>query len=131
MSEGINKVLLLGNLGAEPELKKSAGGTALLQLRLATNESWIDKNKQVQARTEWHNVVVWGSRAEALAKVLRKGSAVLVEGTLRTTSFEKEGAKRSRTEILAREIYLTGRKPDGAQSGQGVPPATVFEPMPF
>jgi single-strand DNA-binding protein len=111
MSDGMNKVLLLGNLGAEPELRYTAAGQAVLHLRLATNESWLDKNKEQQERTEWHSVVVWGPRGEALSKILHKGSTVLVEGGLRTTSYEKDGVKRYKTEIVARDVFLTGKKP--------------------
>lgn len=88
----------------------------MLSLRLATNESWVDKNKEPQERTEWHTVVIWGARAEGLARVLSKGAGVLVEGTLRTSSYEKEGQKRYRTEVHAREVCFTGRRgpPGGA-----------------
>ena len=118
MSDGMNKVILLGNLGADPELRYTAAGAAVLNLRLATNESYVDKNKEPQERTEWHSVVIWGSRAEGLARVLTKGSGVLVEGTLRTSSYEKDGQKRYRTEVHAREICFTGRRGPG-----GVVPA--------
>ena len=120
MSDGMNKVILLGNLGADPDLRYTAAGAAVLNLRLATNESYVDKNKEPQERTEWHSVVIWGSRAEGLARVLTKGSGVLVEGTLRTSSYEKDGQKRYRTEVHAREICFTGRKA-GAPGG-AVPP---------
>jgi single-strand DNA-binding protein len=116
MSDGMNRVMLLGNLGADPDLRYTAAGSAVLSLRLATNESWVDKNKEPQERTEWHTVVIWGSRAEGLARILNKGSGVLVEGTLRTSTYEKDGQKRYRTEIHAREICLTGKRaaPAGA-----------------
>lgn len=106
----MNKVILFGNLGSDPELRYTASGTPVLSLRIATNESFLDKNREVQERTEWHTVVVWGTRAEALARTLNKGSGMLVEGGLRTSSYEKEGVKRYRTEIHAREICLTGRR---------------------
>jgi single-strand DNA-binding protein len=110
MSEGMNRVTLLGNLGAEPELRYTAAGQAVLHLRLATNESWLDKNRERQERVEWHEVVVWGARGEALAKILSKGSCILVEGGLRTHSYEKDGVKRYRTEVVAREVCLTPRR---------------------
>ncbi len=109
MSDGINRVYLLGHLGADPELRATAGGLSVLHLRVATNESWLDKNKEQQSRVEWHDVVVWGLRAEALAKLLSKGDGVLVEGHLRTSSYEKDGTKRYRTEIHAREVCFAGR----------------------
>lgn len=110
MSDGMNKVLLLGNLGANPELRFTASGTAVLNFRLATSESFVDRNKEPQSRTDWHSVVVWGARAQALAKLLFKGTQVLVEGGLRTSTFEKEGVKRYKTEVHARDIHLVGRR---------------------
>ncbi len=110
MSDGMNKVLLLGNLGANPELRFTASGTAVLNFRVATSESFVDRNKEPQSRTDWHSVVVWGARAQALAKLLFKGTQVLVEGGLRTSSFEKDGVKRYKTEIHARDIHLVGRR---------------------
>src|ERR1044072_6092502 len=99
MAEGLNLVLLLGNLGADPELRMTSGGQAVLKLRLATSETYLDRNKVRQERTEWHSVVVWGKRAEALSKFLTKASRIFVEGGIRTSSYEdKEGQKRYRTE---------------------------------
>jgi single-strand DNA-binding protein len=114
MSEGLNRVILLGRLGADPELRYTAGGTAVLNMRLATNESFVDRNKELQERTDWHQVVVWGARAEGLSKILMKGACLLIEGGLRTSSYEKDGAKRYKTEIHAREICLAGRRPAAA-----------------
>lgn len=108
MSEGLNRVMLMGNLGADPELRMTAGGQAVLKLRLATSETYLDKDKQRQERTEWHNVVIWGKRAEALARILTKGSRLFVEGGLRTSSYEKEGQKVYRTEVVAQNILLQG-----------------------
>ena len=110
MSDGMNRAILLGNLGAAPELRYTAAGVAVLNLRLATNESYVDKNKEPQERTEWHTVVIWGNRAEGLARVLTKGSSVLIEGSLRTSSYEKDGLKRYRTEVHAREIVFAGKR---------------------
>lgn len=111
MSEGLNRVILLGHLGADPDLRYTATGTAVLNLRMATNESFVDRNKETQERTDWHQVVVWGARAEGLSKILMKGTCLLVEGGLRTSSYEKDGTKRYKTEIHAREICLAGRRP--------------------
>ncbi len=110
MNDGMNKVLLLGNLGASPELRFTATGTAVLNFRLATSETFVDRNKEPQSRTDWHSVVVWGARAQGLSKVLNKGTAVLVEGGLRTSTFEKEGQKRYKTEVHARDVHLVGRR---------------------
>jgi single-strand DNA-binding protein len=108
MAEGLNRVLLLGNLGADPELRVTPGGQAVLKLRLATNESYVDKNNVRQERTEWHRVTVWGRRAEGLGKILQKGDSLFVEGRLQTSSYEKNGEKRYSTDIIANNIILAG-----------------------
>ncbi len=109
MADGLNRVMLLGNLGADPELRMTSGGQAVLKMRLATTESYLDRNRARQERTEWHSVVIWGKRAEALNKFLAKGSRMFVEGSLRTSSYDdKEGNKRYRTEVVASNIILTG-----------------------
>src|SRR5262249_22136652 len=110
MADGLNRVMLLGNLGAEPELRMTGGGQAVLRRRLARTETYLDRNKARQERTEWHSVVVWGKRAEALAKILGKGSRIFAEGGLRTSNYEdRDGNKRYRTEIVATNILLLGR----------------------
>lgn len=119
MSDGMNKVILLGNLGADPELRYTATGAPVLNLRLATNESYLDKNREQHERTEWHAVVIWGTRGEALSKILSKGSCVAVEGTLRTSSWEKDGLRRYKTEVHAREIFLTGKRATAVGSDAG------------
>lgn len=119
MADGLNRVHLLGNLGADPELKMTNNGQSVLKMRLATTESYLDRNKVRQERTEWHNVVVWGKRAEALGKFLTKGSRLFVEGGLRTTSYDdKDGNKRYRTEIVANNIILAGSRGDGASRSE-------------
>jgi single-strand DNA-binding protein len=118
MAEGLNKVMLMGNLGADPELRVTSGGQSVLKLRLATSETYLDKNRVRQERTEWHSVVVWGKRAEALSKFLTKGSRLFVEGGLRTSSYDdKEGNKKYRTEIVANNIILAGS--GGGRGGGG------------
>lgn len=120
MAEGLNRVLLLGNLGADPELRVTSGGQSVLKLRLATSETYLDKNRVRQERTEWHSVVVWGKRAEALSKFLTKGSRLFVEGGLRTSSYDdKEGNKRYRTEVVAQNIILAGSGGGGGGRGGG------------
>lgn len=118
---GMNKAILLGNLGSNPELRYTQSGVAVLSFRMATNESWIDKNKVKQERTEWHSVVVWGPRGEALSRLLGKGSNVLVEGGLRTSSYEKDGVTRYKTEVFARDVFLTGRRATATGSDAGGP----------
>src|SRR5262249_4837441 len=108
MAEGLNRVMLLGNLGQDPELKVTQGGQAVLKLRLATTESYLDRNNTRQERTEWHSVTIWGKRGEALANILTNGSSIFIEGSIRTSSYEKNGEKRYSTEIVANNIILAG-----------------------
>ncbi len=116
MADGLNRVMLLGNLGADPELRMTPSGQAVLKLRIATSESYLDRNRVRQERTEWHSVVVWGKRAEALNKILSKGSKVFIEGGLRTSSYDdREGHKRYKTEVVANNIILAG----GSRGGGG------------
>ena len=118
MAEGLNRVMLLGNLGADPELRMTSGGQAVLKLRVATSETYLDRNRTRQERTEWHSVVIWGRRAEALGKILSKGSRLFVEGSLRTSSYDdKEGHKRYKTEIVASNVILSGRGGGGGGGG--------------
>jgi single-strand DNA-binding protein len=115
MAEGLNRVMLLGNLGADPELRYTQGGQAVLNMRLATTESYLDKDKVRRERTDWHAVVVWGKRGEALGKFLTKGSTIFVEGSIRTSSYDdKEGNKRYKTEIVAQNVILAGGRGGGA-----------------
>lgn len=109
MANGVNKVILLGNLGADPEVRYTQGGTAVMSLRLATAEPYKDKAGEWQERTEWHSVTVWAARAEGLAKVLAKGARIFVEGSLRTSAYnDRDGNKRYKTEINASSVVLCG-----------------------
>lgn len=120
MAEGLNRVMLLGNLGAEPELRMTSSGQAVLKMRIATSETYLDRNRARQERTEWHNVVLWGKRAEALAKILGKGDRILVEGSLRTSSYDdRDGNKRYRTEVISSNILLQGRAGGGGPARDG------------
>ncbi len=119
MADGLNRVMLLGNLGADPELRFTQGGQAVLNMRLATTESYLDKDKVRRERTDWHNVVVWGKRGEALAKILTKGSSVFVEGSLRTSSYDdRDGNKRYKTEVIANDMIILDQK-GGREGGSG------------
>jgi single-strand DNA-binding protein len=117
MAGGVNKVILVGNLGADPDMRFTPSGQGVCELRVATSESWNDKNGQRQERTEWHRIVVWGKRAEVCAKYLAKGRQVFVEGRIQTRTYDdKDGVKRYMTEIIAADVqFLGGGGPrDGA-----------------
>lgn len=116
MSEGLNEVRLIGNLGQDPELRHTQSGQAVMSLRIATNESYFDKQaNERKERVEWHSIVVWGPRAEGLNKFLAKGSRIHVAGRLQTRQWEdKEGIKRSTTEVVATNVLLLG---DGKGKG--------------
>lgn len=113
----INKAIIIGNLGADPELRQTQSGTAVCQLSVATNEQWKDQSGTPQERTEWHRVVVFGRQAENVAKYLSKGRSVYVEGRIQTRSWTgDDGQKRYTTEIVAQTVqFLSG----GASSGGG------------
>jgi single-strand DNA-binding protein len=116
---GVNKVILIGNLGANPELRYTQGQQAVANLRLATTERWTDKNGQKQEATEWHRVVVWGRQAEIAGQYLTKGRQIFVEGSIRTRQWQdQQGQKRFTTEIVARNIQMLGQR--GERSGEDV-----------
>ncbi|HEY5644450.1 MAG TPA: single-stranded DNA-binding protein [Pseudomonadales bacterium] len=119
MARGINKVILIGNLGRDPETRYSQGGTPVTSFSVATSESWRDRTSgEQQERTEWHNVVCFARLAEIAGQYLKKGSKVYIEGSLRTSSWEQEGQKRYRTEIMARDLQmLDSRGGSGAPTG--------------
>lgn len=125
MAEGLNRVMILGNLGADPELRTTQGGQAILKLRIATTENYLDKSNTRQERTEWHSATVWGKRGEALAKILTKGDRIFVEGSLRTSSYEKDGEKRYRTEIVASNVILGGGGKRGESTERTAPRASA------
>lgn len=111
MSEGVNTVMLLGNLGADSELRRTQSGKPVLSFRLATTYQYWDKETDKKKETtEWHRVKMWGSRAEALAKFLKKGERIFVRGHLETSSYEKEGQKRYSTEVIASDLTFVGGK---------------------
>ncbi len=119
MARGVNKVILVGNLGADPEMKYTASGTPLCKFRLATTEVFKDRDGNQQERTEWHRITAWGKLAEICGQYLSKGRQVYVEGSLRTTSWDDQsGNKRFMTEVVARDVqFLSGG--GGASSGGG------------
>jgi single-strand DNA-binding protein len=114
MSKSVNKVILLGTLGKDPELKYTPQGTAVAKFSMATNESYKDKaSGEWKERTEWHNVVCWQRTAEVAAEYLKKGRKVYIEGRLTTRSWEQDGHKKYMTEIVANELVLLGDRQDG------------------
>ena len=120
MAGGVNKVILIGHLGADPDMRYTPSGAGVCELRLATSESWKDKNGQRQERTEWHRVVVWGKTAEICAKYLAKGRQVFIEGRIQTRSYDdKEGQKRYITEIIANDVQFLSSGRDGGGGGGG------------
>ncbi|MDY0001185.1 MAG: single-stranded DNA-binding protein [Polyangia bacterium] len=109
MADGINKAILLGHLGQDPELRYTSGGQAVCNLRLATTDRWTGKDGQQNERTEWHTVVVWGKDAENCGKFLKKGRQIYIEGRIETRSWDdREGNKRKTTEIKASRVLLLG-----------------------
>ena len=111
---GVNKAIVVGNLGIDPELRYTQSGAAVCNLRVATAESWTDKSGEKQERTEWHNIVVFGRQAENCEKFLKKGRQVYVEGRLQTRSWEdKEGNTRYTTEIVANTVQFLGGRDGG------------------
>jgi single-strand DNA-binding protein len=119
MARGINKVILVGNLGADPETRYSAGGTAITSLRIATSESWMDKQSgERQERTEWHRVKLFGRLAEIAGEYLKKGRQVYIEGSLRTDKYTgQDGVERYSTDIIANEMQMLGG--GGSEGGGG------------
>lgn len=121
MARGINKVILVGNLGADPDTRYMPSGKAVTNIRIATSESWKDKTSgDQQERTEWHGVVLFDKLGEIAAEYLRKGSQVYIEGSLRTRKWQdKEGKDRYTTEIIARDMQMLGSRGGAGGAGGG------------
>lgn len=116
MAGSVNKVIVIGHLGANPELKYLPSGQAVCEMRIATSETYRDRNEQPQERTEWHRVVVWGKTAENCSKFLQKGRQVYIEGRLQTRTWDdKEGKKQYMTEVVANQVVFLG----GGGRGEG------------
>jgi len=128
---GVNKVIIVGRLGADPELKNVGNGQNVARLSVATSENWLSKDGQKQERTEWHRVVVWGRQAENCAKHLSKGRQVYVEGRLQTRSWEDpQGNKRYSTEIVANTVQFLGGQTERASSTSNEEVSQDFGPEP-
>ena len=135
----VNKVILVGNLGRDAELRYTPGGAAVSKFSLATTEVWTDKSGQRQERTEWHNIDLWGKQAESLNEYLRKGKQVYIEGRLQTDEYtDKEGAKRKSTKVRCDRVVLLGggggggrgaQTDRGEPAGGGAPHGEPSEPL--
>lgn len=140
MASGVNKVMLIGRLGNDPEVRYTSNGGAVANFNVATNESWTDKQGQKQEKTEWHRIVVWGKLAELCGQYLSKGRQVFVEGRLQTREWQdKEGGKRYTTEVVVQNVQFLGggsaergasQSSDfaGGSASSGASPASDFEP---
>lgn len=119
----VNKAIIVGNLGRDPEVRYTQSGRAVANFSVATTDTWMDQNNQRQERTEWHRIVVWGKQAENCGQYLSKGRQVYIEGDIRTRSYEdKEGIQRYTTEIYAQRVqFLGGRSGEVGQSADGGP----------
>jgi single-strand DNA-binding protein len=143
MAGSVNKVILIGRLGKDPEMRFTPGGRAVTNFTLATNENWTDQSGERQERTEWHRVVTWGKLAENCAKLLSKGKQVYVEGRLQTRSWDdRDGNKRYTTEIVANAMQILSPMEGGARgsmadegadlgSGEPIPGSPEFDDVPF
>lgn len=128
----VNKVILIGNLGKDPELKYTPSGAAVTNFSMATTDKWKDKDGNSQERTEWHNIVLWGRQAEVAKEYLSKGRPVYIEGRIQTRTYDdKEGNKRYFTEIVGEKMqFLGGRDsaPSGSGGGNAYAPANAESP---
>ncbi len=118
MSGSLNKVILIGNLGRDPELKMTPGGQALARFSVATTETWKNPQGEKQSKTEWHNVVVWGKQAEVAEKFLRKGRQVMIEGRIQYREYtDQAGVKKTACDIRCDNFVMLGRMEEGGRSG--------------
>lgn len=144
MSRSLNKVMLIGNLGKDPELRYTTSGVAVATFTLATNETWRDQDGNTQERTEWHNIVAWKKLAEICGEWLKKGKKVYIEGRIQNRSYDDKntGAKRYITEVVAENMIMldgrggaesnaSGQSAAAAASGVTSPPAAVEDDLPF
>lgn len=113
----VNKVILVGNVGADPEIRALENGTKFARFNLATNETYVDKQGQRQTQTEWHRIIVWGKQAEVIEQYVKAGKLLYVEGRLRSSSYEKDGIKRYSTDIHCDTFKFLGSNPGQQQQG--------------
>lgn len=123
----VNKAILIGNLGRDPEIRYTPSGQAVTSFSIATTDKWRDKEGQMQERTDWHNIVCWGRQAEIANEYLKKGRPVYIEGRIQNRSYnDKDGNKRYISEIVTQRLQLLGARPEGAQE----PPQEPEQPPP-
>jgi len=123
MARSLNKIMLIGNLGKDPELRSTSSGTAVATFSMATNRSWKDQSGEWQEETQWHNVVVWGNPAETITNYCKKGSKLFIEGRLTYRSWEgQDGQKRYTTEIVAETYVILDQSTEGTGRGEPIPP---------
>ena len=125
----VNKVILLGNLGRDPELRSTPSGQPVANFTLATSRRWKDKNGQRQEETEWHSIIVWGKQAEIAGQYLSKGKQIYLEGRLQTRQWEKDGQKHYTTEVKADKVVLLGGGGRGGERGDRGGDPGYSEPM--
>src|SRR2546425_11179621 len=131
MSSSLNKALLIGRLGKDPEIRYTADGSPVANFSLATSEVWTDKNGTRQERTEWHNIVAWTKLADLSKRYLAKGRQVYVEGRIRTREWDdRDGNKRRTTEIIATQMVLLGSRPEGMEAGGAAASAPSYRSAP-
>jgi len=137
MAKSVNKVILVGNLGKDPEVKYTPSGVPVAKFSLATNERYKDKSGEWQDRTEWHNIVAWQRLAEIVGEYVKKGSKIYIEGRLQTSSWEdkQSGEKKYRTEIIANDLVLLGGRGgdsegEGRSRGAGMSSASMDQRVP-
>jgi single-strand DNA-binding protein len=131
---GVNKAILVGNLGADPEIRYTPAGVAVANFRIATSENWVTKSGEKQERTEWHRIVAFGKLAEICGQYLNKGKQVYIEGRIQTRQWEdKEGGKRYTTEIVASTMQMLGPAPAKAaeEPPSETPPPAELDDIPF
>jgi single-strand DNA-binding protein len=131
MAKSLNKVMLIGHLGKDPELRYTSNGVAVASFSMATNEAWKDQDGNLQERTEWHNIVAWRRLAEISGEYLKKGRRVYIEGRIQTRNYDdKNGVKRYITEVVADDmIMLDGGGAAGGSQGGGAPSGDVKQPV--
>jgi len=129
MAGGINKVILIGNLGTDPELRYTPNGQPVCNFSVATSDSWMDKQGQKQERTEWHRIVVWGKMGELCKEYLAKGRQAYIEGRIQTRQWnDREGQKRYTTEIIAQQVQFLGARGNNTFSGSSEAPTQARRP---